>query len=130
MKIDKVKEYITEKNLIGVNGKKADRVRWKAYQRKYLYNYLRANGLTFQQIADVFKMKCHGTILVGVREYHNLKNDKLFKELTYEVKKAFPISPVSYTSPEKEYMALIELEKKFTGGIKLNYDQKINQELR
>lgn len=116
MNIEKIKEYIAENNLIGVNGKRADRVRWKAYQRKYLYNYLRVNGFTFQQIADIFKMKCHGTVLVGVREYHNLKNDKLFKELTYEVKKAFPISPVSYTSPEKECVALIELEKTIFGS--------------
>ena len=102
MNIDKVKEYIAENKLASINGRRPKKDTSRNYQRKYLYALLRHNDYSYWEIAKFFNLKSHGSVLVGIREYENLKENKVFIESTKRFmplrKLAGPIKTISFIS--------------------------------
>jgi hypothetical protein len=105
----KLKDYITQKKLAGINGKRPRKDFKRASERKYLYFFLRSNGYSFQTIGEFFNVN-HSSVLIGIKQYHDIKRDKLFQECIKEVKSLFPIYEKTDFTPENERAALIELE--------------------
>lgn len=116
MNIDKIKEYIAENKLASINGKRPKKDTVRNYQRKYLYALLRHNNYSYWEIAKFFNLKSHGSVLVGIREYHNLKKNKVFIESTKRVQLMFPFINTYMINQEAEHIALIELEKTIFGS--------------
>lgn len=111
MNIEKIKEYIAENKLASINEKRPKKDTSRNYQRKYLYALLRYNDYSYWEIAEFFNLKSHGSVIVGIREYHNLKENKVFIESTKRVRLMFPFINISIVNQEAEHIALIELEK-------------------
>ncbi len=116
MNIEKIKEYIAVNKLASINGRRPKKDTSRNYQRKYLYALLRHNDYSYVQIAKLFNLKSHGSVIVGVREYHNLKENKVFIESTKTVCLMFPFINKSIVNQEAEHIALIELEKTIFGS--------------
>ena len=65
-----------------------------AWKRFYFFVYAKTKGLSLQTIADMVGLESHCTIINGIKQYENLKNDKLFKEYTREISEEYPLSDI------------------------------------
>ena len=110
MNIERIKKYIADNKLASINGKRPRKDTKRNYERKYLYALLRHNGYSSWAIAEFFGLKSHGSVLVGLREYENLKENKVFVSETEIVRKTFPIFNNYKIESHSESIALIELE--------------------
>ena len=102
MNKEKIKQYIAENRLGNINGKRPWKDTRRNYERKYLYALLRHNGYSAWAIADFFSLKSHGSVLVGLKEYENLKENKVFAIETEMVRKIFPILDNIRIEPQSE----------------------------
>jgi len=91
--------------------KDKDRSREKVYQRAYLYHYLYRiyRGMTYHSIGELFDMD-HSTVIHGIKVYDQFKNDKLFLDLTYDLRSEIEIIPViQYEDRIRKYAVNIVL---------------------
>ena len=85
--IEEVKAEIEARDLAFKHG--ADnRARHKAYQRFYLFRFLKKHELKLQEIGDLFGLK-HCTVLYGIEQAKIMKNDRLFLRVTDELRQKF-----------------------------------------
>tara|TARA_R110002020_G_scaffold283158_1_gene498874 strand:+ start:6303 stop:6641 length:339 start_codon:yes stop_codon:yes gene_type:complete len=84
-----IKRYIKENNLNNNNRK-----RYLVYTRSYLYAYLRFTyNLSLEKIGEFFN-RDHATVINGLKIYDFFKDDKLYIELTDDVRKEFTLGVV------------------------------------
>ncbi len=65
-----------------------------AWKRFYFFVYAKTKGLSLQTIADMVDLESHCTVINGLKQYDNLKDDKLFKEYTREISEEYPLSNI------------------------------------
>ena len=84
--VEKVGRYIV------CNGLDSDsRKRQLIYKRFYLFKYLRLNtDLSLEKIGKLFD-KDHSTVVYGLSQYDNFKEDKEFFRLTIDLHEEFPL---------------------------------------
>tara|TARA_R100001440_G_scaffold111_2_gene276 strand:- start:209 stop:541 length:333 start_codon:yes stop_codon:yes gene_type:complete len=84
-----IQEYIQLEKL-DTNNRKRELV----YKRFYMFAYLRKTyGYSLQKIGKLFS-RSHATIIHGINEYEYFKEDKLFKEITEEIRQDFPMGVI------------------------------------
>ena len=84
--ISDVHSYIIENDL-DTNSRKRE----SAYQRWYLYEFLKNNTfLTLEEIGKLFD-RDHSTVLHGLKEFQKFKDDEQFFYTCYKVHKRFPM---------------------------------------
>jgi hypothetical protein len=65
-----------------------------AWKRFYFFVYAKTKGLPLQSIANMVGLESHCTVINGIKQYDNLKNDKLFKAYTREISEEYPLSDI------------------------------------
>ena len=84
-----IKEYIQIEKL-DTNNRKREIV----YKRFYMFAYLRKTyGYSLQRIGRLFG-RHHATIMHGIKEYEYFKEDKLFQEITEEIRQDYPMGVI------------------------------------
>ena len=85
--IDEVNEQIKKHELYIIPG--ADnRIRYKVYQRYYLYLFLRSHKMTLVEIGNLFGIH-YSTVIYGINKAKAWKKDRLFLRITDDLRQIF-----------------------------------------
>lgn len=105
--------------------RKRDRNRRKIYNRMFLYTLLRKNNFTLKYIGEMFGLD-HATVLHGLRQAENLKNDSVYLNTTNELRVHFQFDLLPQRTKDnlikdvlncESYWQMVQIQKDIKDGV-------------
>lgn len=105
--------------------RRRDRNRRKIYNRMFLYTLLRKHNFTLKYIGEMFGLD-HATILHGLRQADNLKNDSVYLNTTNELRVHFQFDLLPQRTKDnlikdilacESYWQMVQIQKDIKDGV-------------